>query len=126
MKTPVSDIAFTPAVKSVQEKQGSRANYARMETGRGWQRAITDDLAAFIADRDSFYLGTASSDGRPYIQHRGGPAGFLKVPRQETQERDDDGDSVQVAGREGNDGDESGEGRNGSDAGPQAGEPDSA
>ena len=79
MPGAVSDIAFTPAVKAVQERKGSRKGYARMEAKRGWQSAVTDDLAAFIAERDSFYLGTASADGQPYIQHRGGPKGFLKV-----------------------------------------------
>ena len=79
MRENVSDIAFTPAVKAVQERKGSRKGYAKMEAKGGWQNAITDDLAAFIAERDSFYLGTASADGQPYIQHRGGPKGFLKV-----------------------------------------------
>ena len=79
MREHVSDIAFTPAVKAVQERKGSRRGYARMEAKGGWQSTITDDLAAFIAERDSFYLGTASADGQPYIQHRGGPKGFLKV-----------------------------------------------
>ncbi len=79
MREHVSDIAFTPAVKAVQERKGSRKGYARMEAKGGWQGAVTDDLAAFIAGRDSFYLGTASADGQPYIQHRGGPKGFLKV-----------------------------------------------
>ncbi len=79
MREHVSDIAFTPAVKAVQERKGSRKGYARMEAKGGWQRAVTDDLAAFIAERDSFYLSTASADGQPYIQHRGGPKGFLKV-----------------------------------------------
>ena len=50
-----------------------------MEQGGGWQHEVTPDLAAFIAERDSFYLGTASADGQPYIQHRGGAKGFLKV-----------------------------------------------
>ena len=75
---PASDIAFTPAVKKVQERLGSRPAYARIEAKGGWQREITPDLAAFLAERDSFYLGSASADGRPYIQHRGGPKGFLK------------------------------------------------
>ena len=79
MKTPVSDIAFTPAVKAIQARLGSRRIYAGMESRGGWAETITDDLAGFIAERDSFYLGTASADGRPYIQHRGGPRGFLKV-----------------------------------------------
>ena len=79
MKHIVSDIAFTPAVKAVQERLGSRAGYAKMEQRGGWRNTLTPDLGAFIAARDSFYLATASADGRPYIQHRGGPKGFLKV-----------------------------------------------
>ncbi len=79
MKPPVSDVAFTPSVKAQQERLGSRNAYASMETRGGWSDVITDDLAAFIAERDSLYLGSASSEGQPYIQHRGGPVGFLKV-----------------------------------------------
>jgi hypothetical protein len=75
----ISDIAFTASVKAVQERKGSRDAYANMETKGGWTDVITDDLAAFIGLQDSFYLGTAATDGQPYIQHRGGPAGFLKV-----------------------------------------------
>jgi len=74
-----SDVAFTPTVKAVQERRGSRAHYARMEETRGWQSKVTDDLADFIAERDSFYLATANAEGQPYIQHRGGPKGFLRV-----------------------------------------------
>ncbi len=74
-----SDVAFTPAVKRLQEAKGSRRGYAKMEEKGGWQDTITDDLAGFIGGRDSFYLGTASADGQPYIQHRGGKPGFLKV-----------------------------------------------
>lgn len=75
----VSDIAFTPAVKAVQERLGSRAGYARMEEKGGWRDTVTNDLAAFLAERDSLYFATASAEGQPYIQHRGGPKGFLKV-----------------------------------------------
>jgi predicted pyridoxine 5'-phosphate oxidase superfamily flavin-nucleotide-binding protein len=74
-----SDVAFSPSVKAVQMRRGSRAGYARMEERGGWSDRITPELAAFIAARDSFYLGTASADGQPYIQHRGGPKGFLRV-----------------------------------------------
>ena len=74
-----SDIAFTPTVKAIQQRKGSRANYERMETGRGWSTTITPDLADFIAAQTSVFLGTASADGQPYIQHRGGPPGFLRV-----------------------------------------------
>ena len=79
MKTPISDIAFTPSVKAIQEQMGSRQQYERMEERGGWKNVITPDLADFIADQDSFYLATASAEGRPYIQHRGGAKGFLKV-----------------------------------------------
>lgn len=79
MNVPVSDIAFTPAVKTAQERMGSRSGYAKMEERGGWSDTVTPDLVSFLAERDSFYLATASADGRPYIQHRGGPAGFLKV-----------------------------------------------
>lgn len=75
----ISDIAFTPTVKKIQERKGSRESYAKMEQKGGWTDVITEDLAAFIGKRDSFYLGTASTAGQPYIQHRGGKPGFLKV-----------------------------------------------
>jgi len=74
-----SDVAFTPAVKSVQSRKGSRSGYARMERGEGWQSTVTPDLAAYLAELDMFYLGTATADGQPYVQYRGGPPGFLKV-----------------------------------------------
>lgn len=74
-----SDVAFTPSVKAVQTRLGSRAAYARMEDAGGWETAITDEVAAFIAQQDSFFLATANADGQPYIQHRGGPKGFLRV-----------------------------------------------
>ncbi len=74
-----SDIAFTPSVKAVQVRKGSRRGYAHMEEGPGWQSQITPDLAAFIEEQISTFLGTASADGQPYIQHRGGPPGFLHV-----------------------------------------------
>ena len=73
-----SDVAFSPAVKAVQERLGSRRAYARLEEKGGWGTALSDDVAAVIAERDS-YLATASAEGQPYIQHRGGPKGFLKV-----------------------------------------------
>lgn len=69
------DIAFTPAVKAAQERKHSRDIYERMEMGK----AIDDELAAFIGQVRSFYLATASAEGQPYIQHRGGPPGFLQV-----------------------------------------------
>ena len=81
----VSDIVFTPAVKAEQERLGSRQAYAKMEQGPGgWEDKITPDLAGFIAERDSFYLASVNSEGQPYIQHRGGPPGFLKVLDEKT------------------------------------------
>ncbi len=79
MRRIPSNIAFTPAVKTIQAEKGSRPNYARMERGRGWQTTVTPDLAEFLADLDMFYLGTANAEGQPYIQYRGGSPGFLKV-----------------------------------------------
>ena len=74
-----SDVAFSPAVKAIQERLGSRKAYARLEAKGGWRTTLGDDVTAFVAARDSFYLATASGAGQPYIQHRGGPKGFLKV-----------------------------------------------
>jgi predicted pyridoxine 5'-phosphate oxidase superfamily flavin-nucleotide-binding protein len=79
MQRPSSDIAFTASVKAVQERRGSRAGYARIEERGGFETSITDELAAFVADRDSVCLATASVTGRPYVQHRGGPKGFIRV-----------------------------------------------
>ena len=68
------DVMFSPAVKAEQVRLGSREAFE----DRDWQTEITDDLRQFLAAIDTFFLATASADGRPYIQHRGGPAGFLK------------------------------------------------
>jgi predicted pyridoxine 5'-phosphate oxidase superfamily flavin-nucleotide-binding protein len=74
-----SDVAFTPAVKAIQTRKGSRNGYASMERRGGWRTTITLDLAAFIGEQVSVFLATANADGQPYIQHRGGPTGFLHV-----------------------------------------------
>jgi hypothetical protein len=74
-----SDVAFTPAVKAIQARKGSRSAYARVEQNGGWRTAIDEDLAGFLAAQTSLFLATASADGQPYIQHRGGPAGFIKI-----------------------------------------------
>lgn len=74
-----SDVVFTPTVKALQQARGSRHAYARMEQGRGWQTSIDDDVRGFIEAQTTVYLATANRDGQPYIQHRGGPAGFLHV-----------------------------------------------
>ncbi len=73
-------IAFTPTVKNVQEKMGSRAAYARMECALGSENLrLTDAESTFIAARDSLYMATVGETGWPYIQHRGGPPGFVHV-----------------------------------------------
>lgn len=74
-----SDVAFTPTVKEIQARKGSRHAYARMESGDGWGTTITPELAAFIGEQTSVFLGSANAEGQPYIQHRGGPPGFLRV-----------------------------------------------
>jgi len=78
-KTFASDVAFTDTVKAIQVRKGSRSAYSRMEDGGSWERSITNDLKAEIESQISVFLATANSEGQPYIQHRGGPAGFLKV-----------------------------------------------
>jgi len=72
-------VAFTPAVKAVQSRRGSRRAYARLEERGGWETGITADLAQFIAAQRSFFIATANLEGQPYVQHRGGPPGFLRV-----------------------------------------------
>jgi predicted pyridoxine 5'-phosphate oxidase superfamily flavin-nucleotide-binding protein len=74
-----SDVAFTPTVKAIQSRKGSRKGYASMEERGSWETRITPDLAEFIGRQASVFLGTASADCQPYIQHRGGPPGFLRV-----------------------------------------------
>jgi predicted pyridoxine 5'-phosphate oxidase superfamily flavin-nucleotide-binding protein len=72
-------VAFSPAVKAIQVRKGSRDAYARVEQNGGWRTEIDDDLAAFLAAQDSLFLATASADGQPTIQHRGGPKGFVRI-----------------------------------------------
>ena len=74
-----SDVAFTPTVKSIQTRKGSREVYARVEQHGGWRTGIDGGLASLLAETNSFYLATASGTGQPYIQHRGGPKGFVKI-----------------------------------------------
>ena len=74
-----SDVAFSGAVKAAQTRKGSRRAYAEQEAAGGWQTEISDALRGFIAAQTSVFLATASGDGQPYMQHRGGPPGFLRV-----------------------------------------------
>jgi uncharacterized protein len=74
-----SDVAFTPVVKEIQHRKGSRRAYEHMEAGGSWETRITAELARFIEAQRSVFLATANAEGQPYIQHRGGPPGFLRV-----------------------------------------------
>jgi len=74
-----SDVAFTPTVKSVQTRNGSRRAYAHMEESGSWETRINAELKEFIEAQSSVFLATANAEGQPYIQHRGGPVGFLHV-----------------------------------------------
>jgi len=79
-----SDVAFTPAIKSIQAEKGSRSNYSRMEASGSWETSVTPELETFLSDLDMFYLGTSNAGGQPYIQYRGGSPGFLKVVNEKT------------------------------------------
>ena len=74
-----AELAFTDRVRTLQEQEGSRASYARFEGGEAHHDRLGPAEAAFLAARDSFYLATVSETGWPYVQHRGGPPGFVKV-----------------------------------------------
>jgi predicted pyridoxine 5'-phosphate oxidase superfamily flavin-nucleotide-binding protein len=79
MKRPSSDVAFSPAVKQIQAERGSRGAYGRLEQQGGFHTAVDERLRAFLAEIDTAFLATASADGQPYVQHRGGPKGFIRV-----------------------------------------------
>jgi predicted pyridoxine 5'-phosphate oxidase superfamily flavin-nucleotide-binding protein len=74
-----AELAFTPAVRAAQESMGSRKAYAKAEGGPVHHDRLGETEAAFIAARDSFYMASVGETGWPYIQHRGGPAGFVRV-----------------------------------------------
>ena len=74
-----SDVAFTPAVKAVQIRKGSRDGYAQVEERGGWRTEIDEKLAGFLTEANSLYFATATANGQPYIQHRGGPKGFVRI-----------------------------------------------
>jgi predicted pyridoxine 5'-phosphate oxidase superfamily flavin-nucleotide-binding protein len=79
MPTPSSDIAFSPAVKALQATRGSREAYARLEARGGFSTELTPDIGGFLESAVTAYLATASAAGQPYVQHRGGPPGFIRV-----------------------------------------------
>src|SRR5688500_14768929 len=74
-----AELAFTPSVREVQEALGSRDNYAAVEGGPDFNNELGEYEAAFIQARDSFYMASVSETGWPYVQHRGGPVGFMRV-----------------------------------------------
>lgn len=74
-----AEIAFTPVVRAIQVEEGSRTGYARMDGGEDYNHQLGDREAIFIAASDSFYMASVGETGWPYVQHRGGPAGFMKV-----------------------------------------------
>lgn len=79
MSRAYSDIAFTPAVRAMQSRMGTRSVYAALDRANDRRDALTANEIEFIHERDAFYQATVSESGWPYVQHRGGPAGFLKV-----------------------------------------------
>lgn len=74
-----SDVAFSPSVKAIQTARGSRRAYQHGPGGRDWEAEISEGLKSFIESVTTAFLATASADGQPYVQHRGGPPGFLRV-----------------------------------------------
>jgi uncharacterized protein len=79
MTKPSSDVAFSDSVKAVQTLRGSRAHFENIEARGGWATELNAEITRFIGQVTTAYLATASADGQPYVQHRGGPAGFLRV-----------------------------------------------
>lgn len=84
MGSHFGSLVFTPAVKALQEKYGSRRQYARVEGATTSPDRLGPDEVEFITERDSFYMASIGATGWPYVQHRGGPKGFLKVIDQHT------------------------------------------
>lgn len=82
--SPSSDVAFSPAVKAIQARRGSRSAYARHEESGGFETEVNGDLRDFLAQIETAFLATASKDGQPYVQHRGGPRGFIRAVDERT------------------------------------------
>ena len=79
MARAFSEIAFTDSVRSMQTRYGSRSAYAKFDFAEDRRDHLGENEIEFLAERDSFYLATVGENGWPYVQHRGGPKGFLKV-----------------------------------------------
>ncbi|HEY3595840.1 MAG TPA: pyridoxamine 5'-phosphate oxidase family protein [Polyangiaceae bacterium] len=84
MKEYSSDVAFSPSVKEVQAERGSRGAYARVEQNGGFETEVDDRLRTILARMDTVFIATATVDGQPYIQHRGGPKGFVRAVDEHT------------------------------------------
>jgi len=84
MSHQFGSLVFTPVVKALQERYGSRRQYASMEKRSTSFDRLGDDESTFIGERDSFYIASLGATGWPYVQHRGGPKGFLKVIDEQT------------------------------------------
>src|SRR5262245_54826492 len=78
-----SIIVFPPAAREAQAQRGSSQLYKK-QIERGYPDRVTPELAAFLAELDTAFLGTVSADNAPYIQHRGGPKGFIKIVDEKT------------------------------------------
>ena len=74
-----AEIAFTPIIREIQAEMGSRSFYAEMDRGEDYNHQLTTKESTFITARDSFYMASVTETGWPYIQHRGGEQGFVKV-----------------------------------------------
>jgi len=83
-KRYTTDIAFSDSVKAIQETLGSRGSMERLERSDTWPDKLSSDIKRWIKARDSVFLGSASAEGQPYIQHRGGDAGFIQIPDDKT------------------------------------------
>lgn len=79
-----AQIAFTDSVRKIQQELGSRAGYSSMDRGEDYNNVLGQHEANFIAARDSFYMASVSETGWPYVQHRGGPVGFMKIIDEQT------------------------------------------
>jgi predicted pyridoxine 5'-phosphate oxidase superfamily flavin-nucleotide-binding protein len=79
ISVPPDEVMFSAAVRAEQARRGSREAQVRRAAAGRFARELSVDVIAFIAERNSAYLATASADGQPYVQHRGGPAGFMRV-----------------------------------------------
>ena len=84
MPQKTQDILFSKAVRETQEKLGSDQLIQKLSDKNYWKSELSEEQVQFVQDRNSFYLGTSSAEGRPYIQHRGGSKGFIQIKNTST------------------------------------------